>query len=348
MNTTEETSFIPLNMTEEAFVESRIAAVLWMIGPPLYLALGTTGNILSAIVMRQPALRQSVTSVYLTVLAFADTLLLWTIAFRHWLRAIADVDIRLTRIGCPLHLFCVYWSSDFASWMVASISVERVVAVLFPHKAKIIFTRKRALLYIASIALFLTVVNAFLLGAYSLKTQGSYACNIAGDTYKSFVFNVWPWIDFTLYSIVPFLVIVICNTAIISKLRLRKKHRDEMASDSKNSSAGKMTSMTAILLTISAVFLLTSVPISVYLLFDLPWNQRDEKMTAHQMARNEMWWAIVHSLVYLNSSTNFLLYCLTSPRFRSVFLGIVCKNKVAPNVHDTSNPTENTRVNQAS
>ena len=55
-----------------------------------------------------------------------------------WLRYVFDLDVRhLGSVMCKTHTFLVYWTTDFASWTIVLVSVERFVSVIFPLKAKV-------------------------------------------------------------------------------------------------------------------------------------------------------------------------------------------------------------------
>ena len=74
----------------------------------------------------------------------------------------------------------------------------------------------------------------------------------------------------------------------------------------------KLTSMTAILFSISLVFLLTTAPvvwfINVHLKFYTGTTDSFSQMTLAD--------AVVNLLFYTNFSHNFFLYCVSAPRFR--------------------------------
>ena len=77
----------------------------------------------------------------------------------------------------------------------------------------------------------------------------------------------------------------------------------------------RISSLTAMLLTVNCVFLITTFPIQLFLILEERWfpteNRTDEQTAAHNL-----WWAVVNMLQYSNNSIHFFLYCLTGPRFR--------------------------------
>lgn len=79
------------------------------------------------------------------------------------------------------------------------------------------------------------------------------------------------------------------------------------------SPARRISSLTAMLLTINCVFLITTSPIQTFLIGEEYWFS---DKTQEQIAWHNFWWAVVNMFQYINNSIHFFLYCLTGPRFR--------------------------------
>jgi hypothetical protein len=90
--------------------------------------------------------------------------------------------------------------------------------------------------------------------------------------------------------------------------------------------------MTGILITVSFVFFLTTAPINIFLATENRWNSA--AVTPGDVAKIEIVWAGVNMAAYTNNALNFILYCLSGPRFRSEFLRMMhidrCLRKVRP------------------
>ncbi|KAH3814503.1 hypothetical protein DPMN_143005 [Dreissena polymorpha] len=83
----------------------------------------------------------------------------------------------------------------------------------------------------------------------------------------------------------------------------------------------KISSLTAMLLAVNTVFLITTLPVQVLLIGEEYWFPNRD-ISAEQIAWYSFWWALVNMLQYLNNSIHFVLYCLTGPRFRHELRGI--------------------------
>ena len=70
----------------------------------LLLFFGTTGNVLSGIVMTRKSMRSNTMAMMLTVLAVLDTGILWVDMPRGYLNRVHKIDIRkFSNISCKLH-----------------------------------------------------------------------------------------------------------------------------------------------------------------------------------------------------------------------------------------------------
>ena len=117
---------------------------------------------------------------------------------------------------------------------------------------KQIFTRAFAARQIAVIAVILAVINSHF---YWTRILVNGHCR-KYSRYDYFARDIFPWIDWCLASLIPFLIILVTNFSIVGKVIDASHIRKVKFNVRKNK---KLTSMTAILLSISFIFLLTMV-----------------------------------------------------------------------------------------
>ena len=98
--------------------------------------IGFIGNSLSFAVTVKTELRKLSTAVYLTVLAIADNfVLLVTLSFIMSSEYLFGVDIRDQHISlCWLTNYLPNWMTQLSAWCLVAVTMERTIAVLFPHK----------------------------------------------------------------------------------------------------------------------------------------------------------------------------------------------------------------------
>ena len=287
---------------------AKITVSIWLYGSPILIAVGTIGNILSFAVMLRKKIRQSTTSLYLSVLAIADTAVLYTGFLNVFIVKISGYHIfHSSQFACKFGHFIVFGLQQFDSWVLVNVALERVCAVFVPHKVKEIFTKKFATVSLIIQALVITGVNSHYFYTLDLVYHGMdgklhSACTPL-PTHKSFMKNIWPWIDLCLLSLIPFTIIISSNVAIGCRLLCSRYKRQRLNANSQV----KMTSMTAILLTVSIVFLVTTAPFHSWLI---------QEWDLHQQATLELVSAILNMIYYINYSVNFFLYCVSGPHFR--------------------------------
>ena len=297
---------------------------IWSYGAPTVIILGTIGNILSALVMNRKSLRASTTSLYLTVLAVADLFCLYMTLLPQWIQYTFGVAIGfLPNIGCTTYWAVVLFAIHFEAWVLVSVSLERFVAVWFPTKHKILFTKPRA---IAGLLVLLVLFVGET--AHFHFTFNTIDCHI-NEKYLYFLSYIYPVLDLALASLLPFVVIGVTSLAIILKLLKNKKKLQK----------AKVSSMTVILISISAAFFVTTSPICfcIILLPHLLDNNVVSQETFHTYVNL---WAWLNLLFYMNYTVNFILYCVTGKRFRRELLMLIgMKNRIQPSSSEMSRNT---------
>ena len=217
--------------------------------------------------------------------------------------------------ACRIHLFVIYLAVQVEAWIIVCVGIERVVAVFFLYKAKHIFTRRFAAYQMAIIGAILAVVNSPYYWTYTL---GNGHC-FEDSRYEDFTTYIFLWIHSCLASLIPFLVMLVANSAIAAKVIHTKHDRKGKLNVGKNK---KLTSMTVILLSVSVIFLLTTGPMSVLEIL-LPILDRDDRTPPYRLV-----WSSLNLLFYTNYSVNFLLYCVSAPRFRRELFEICRRTSV--------------------
>lgn len=333
-------------MSVTDYTEYYVALAFWKYMSPILIAMGTLGNIMSMVVLSRKSMRNMSGAVYLIVLSLADIAVLYTGLLRQWMNYYFDIDVRyLSNWGCKVHLFMVYTSLDFSVWLVVAVTVDRFILVYFPLKAKSMCNRNIEMISIVVIFCCLALFNSHYLYGLDVKEiqQANSTvisiCEPINESYEHFSSYVWPWLDLCAFFAFPFAILIISNVGIIYKLL--PSSRPKIASVTRSSGQrARLNSMTTMLLVIDFVFLLTNAPISI-LLIGLPYWAVNT--TDRQDAAIELWWALVNFLMYANNGINFLLYCISGPRFRNELKALLCgrksRNQVQPSVTVVANDT---------
>lgn len=158
----------------------------------------------------------------------------------------------------------------------------------------------------------------------SMDENLEYVCfPVIGTWYSSFLMNIWIWIDFFVYSIIPFIVMGICSMIIIVKIQ--RNSNNLLKTLSKTSQSDKTNlqrrlkrnrQLLYMLLITNLYFLISLLPCCIsFLIF----GGSETKSSLHQL--------VVHILLYTNNSINFLFYGFSSEKYRKEFIGFFKSKK---------------------
>lgn len=318
---------------DTSYIEYEIGVRLWKYIPPFLLVFGTVGSILSIIVLQRPNLRKSVCTIYFSALAVSDLLVLYTGLLRQWIFTTSNTDIRhIGSLFCKFHTWILYFSLDFSVWIQVAVTVERLLAVWFPHSQKYRCSKHGAKVSLIVIACCLLVVNSHILyglGDLTENINGTATvdkCTYLSKSYKIFFMKTWPWIYLAVFFLVPFCVLLIGNILIVVKAVIHRRvmRRHVVPSQTTPSSFSKLASMSLTLFTLNTVFLVCNIPISIYL---IEYDYLREVLRGRSYAVLEMTWAIVNIMMYFNNAISFVLYVLSGTKFRHEFKTmILCCN----------------------
>ncbi len=289
----------------------------------IMLILGSIGNILTMIVFSQPGLKTSPISLGFICLALADTTYIWTellltvIEFHTGLYIIT-----LNNTTCILYSYFIYLSRMYSAWVLSFISVERLSAVIFPHKAKLIFgsTRSRCIMFMLLLVCSSMNVSHIVCGCLVIiyndnGIELSRFCGYNDNFYQMFI---WPWIDFAFYSIIPFIVMITCNSIIITKITRSKIKRHSMTEINKQMQKSQTSSVTFMLISVSLTFILLTAPSRIVTLIGY---------TDENYYRWRLFFVGTVFLIHINHSVNFLLYSISGSKFREELVWLFCRKR---------------------
>jgi hypothetical protein len=305
----------PFNdLMSSLYWEWRLQSILWKYVPPVLLVLGTTLNALTIIVLLRRKFGNSSTRILLIILALADSAVLLTGLIRRWLQKTFELELPyLIPLTCPLHRFLMHFFRDFSNWNIALLTVERWISVAHPLKARVICTRKYVCIVISIVSIFLFTLNSHIL--YYFRVVGKERdCDYTSEAYHTFWMNTWYWIDLFAYSCLPFVVISYCNCSIyyqVTKGQIKREKLQNREGCSGGQSA-KLTSMTKMLTTVSVMFILLTLPVSVHFIV----YGRLVISSKKTIAQYVLSYTVTNLLSYFNNSINFLLYCVSGTQFR--------------------------------
>ena len=281
---------------------------------PLLVVLGTIGNLLGAIVMSRSKLKQNMTCLYLRFLALVDTACLYVGLSSYFIVGVTESRLyiwNLLHLSFNKYIFVLTSLEHLEAWILVCVSLERMLAVCAPEQFKRIVTKTRVLIQLILLTCAAAGLNAYIFWMGTTKhTSHNGTCSTNYATHGN-MYCVWPWINIVFASILPFIIMLICSSAIVITLYQRKRRRNKQRLPGTPPVGMNMSSITAMLICLCTVFLVCSLSQSVLLsLICSPYIQKS----------CYVWYVafpIVTMIMYLNYAINFWLYCLSGPLFRA-------------------------------
>jgi hypothetical protein len=334
--TTDTTNSTDSFMDYGEFKGANYVKIVWCV---IIIPMGTIGNVLSFMIMRSKEMKKSTTSQYLSVLAVSDCCVLYLAALPELIFTIIGTPrYDYNDITCTVLNYAEFVTTDISSWILVVVSSERLLAAWFPFHAKRICSIRTAYIACLIITLSLAAVNIQLLVLKGRDENG--VCGPKPE-YKDYWANVWLNWDMCNFSILPMCFMSVCNIAVLVKLQKNKRWQTKQKSTgaAQGGEKKKISSNTIIMMSINIAFFSTTFPSVMFQVLVPDWIEK----TGRLRAQYELVWAFLLMLSFTNSAINFLLYCISGPRFRKELMSILGISQRTGTVHPES-MTANTRV----
>ncbi len=280
-------------------------------GMPSIMAIGIGGNALSFVAIVASKTRKISTGVYLSVLAWFDSLslVLWTSLF--WSIPYLGAPFAGLLRKCNIFNFLMTGCSSYCSMCVVCVTTDRFIAVFFPLTAKRFTTRKRAALVLASLA----AVMVACFGPALISTKEFCGSNGLLDVYADTVMYLLANI---FYSHGPIIYLLCLNIAIAAKLcinqKLFSKNRSRISTNDE-----KVPKAVVTVLVVSVVYVILILPYNLLMILVTSANFQIANKGVEEIVVT-----ICRLMMVSNHGVNFFLYTLTSVEFRRTLLNFIC------------------------
>jgi len=207
-------------------VNVKVAFALLKYGLPVIILLGTVGNILSFVVLIRRSMRSTPMYFYLTLLAVADTMVLFTSAFKTWIRVLTGYEaLHVSDVGCKVITFLLLNSLYLSAWLIVLVTLDRFLVVWFPLHGYLVMRIKRARVCAVLLTVVVGLYNGHVFWTFSLSrpaddddervTEEPPKC-LSMDTF--FMQHVFEYLKLVSYCAVPFAIVLALNVGIIYKI----------------------------------------------------------------------------------------------------------------------------------
>ena len=233
------------------------------------------------------------------------------------------IEIRTTHVvTCKLYDFVATSLQYTSNWLIIVFTIFRVIAVYLPYTAHVHCSRLRALiaiLIVIILSMSYNVMNVFSSYVYIIDEdtgEGLMDCTYTGEAWDKYHKHYASWLDLFTKALIPFFILVICNSMIIYKiLKLKRKRREMTNTVRKNEDSQSMSLM---LISISVLFIVTQAPFIISSHIEKNMDYKDfspEYIVGYWVMETTL-----RLLTFVNNVANFFCYCISGKRFREEFV----------------------------
>ncbi|XP_060576053.1 galanin receptor 2b-like [Ruditapes philippinarum] len=283
-----------------------IIYLAYQILPVIMAAVSFSGNSLIIITLMLKKNRVFSTSALFISLAVADLIASVSGSFPAWLMDMIDVDINDLNIDIDCKMSPLFSNAGkfVSSIVLAAITIERTLAVYFPHKVKVLCNSFKV-----KVALFVVWTTCFGISIFisiqyePIISDGFFYC-ISSVSYFTAI------LIFSIEFLIPFIIIGVGSFAIIVRLYVRV----DVTSKGKKRKTD-MRNITFTLIIINIVFAVTKLPYFVHstvILIKESW-----KCEVLEPMDSYFWSTVSITMDDMNHVVNFFIYFLTGTQFRN-------------------------------
>ncbi len=312
LTTTQETDYLSTSIKSE-FIDKLITYSLLTVS-----ILGTLGHVLSLIVMLRRPFNEMPHSIICVALSGVD------LAYMVLHISTTSMEI-LTGSGlmfkndycCKMFVTVILMCLHLDAFILVGLSIERIIAVFYPLKAKLIITKCRIKTLLAITFVFFIIYDGEKSLRYNLvqNTNGEMVTKICEVTYTYGLprryFVMKDQISSALGTIIPISIILGNNIAILIKLARRARDQTQLGLNTctQNTANARTNFM---LISVMLAYVLLNAPLPIYASTNFLRN------TDFQDANVK----ILATLATLSMGLNFYLYFFISALFRTALKNV--------------------------
>lgn len=292
----------------------------WITYGTCIIILGLTGNILSIFVLRRSTMKYLGISKYLILLSFSDFVICASGTTIMWTDVVFGINVRsFDKYFCKISVYVNRIFMVYSSWILLVISVDRLDHVFFPLK----ITRSKRLSLKLGIPFFVIAIwQSYTLYFYEVISNpvdlqlAKASCRISDRNKKvsEAVLRLASLIFTTFYSVIPCIILTICNIAIVCKLNIPTQ-----LNLGENAINGRKRVSIRLMVLLSILFIVTTGPFGIMIVVQTFLQLKSQCLIGH-----------LSLLALTNNSVNVLLYVFSGKRFRQELVKLLKRKQSSP------------------
>ena len=265
-------------------------------------------------------------SVILIALAVADSSVLLVDMMQYFLEEGFEIWIEEKhKFICKSYRYIIAVLNYTAIYYLVIFTIFRVISVYLPHKSNVYCTKKRAFFALTATFIIMCLINKdyFNIQYIILTDEKSNVieidCWFVGK-WAAFYQYYAEYVSLCLRTTTPFSVLIVGNSMIIYRIRKSKVRRQQMTQTA-NQSTDDSQSMTAMLISISLLFLVTQTP---FLITNYIEKRHDyDTISLEYEYGYYLLETFTRLLKFVNNVANFFCYCVSGKMFKSELIAMM-------------------------
>ena len=291
---------------------------------PVLIQIGLVGNTLSFLVMIKSNNRKMSTCVYMAAISINDNIMMYMCCHDYLVSAVHIHN--WSPLECKFLAFVALFALQNGTFQVLSMTLDKYIAIKWPHKAATYSTPRRARIISVSVyvcALIYNIPHFYLSSVLDNHNQ----CSAISSLFS----RVYSWFNFALNAVFPITLLTHMNYVIADAVRQSRKMFGStgdittgtvdkgMEMRQKNLKTAE-NQLTIMLLLVTTLFLILVCPTYFRFIY-LSFAKRD---TPLGYARVMFIYQVTAKLYISNSGINFFLYCISGQKFRNDLKETLC------------------------
>ena len=332
-NSTMETKLVSFSEEVTTFLTFKIASFIALYWLPVLIPIGIVGNTLSFLVMVKPNNRKMSTCIYMAAISVNDNFMMFLALYK----LIIDLTSRIMYlVECIIFAYFVLLTLQNTTYQVLAMTIDKYIAIKWPHKAAIYSTPRRAKITVIGVYFCVLFFNSPL-----LILSGMVGSECLEYVKEGVFTKVYSWLNFVLNGVIPFTFLIYMNYVIISRVRKSQKmfknndinggipdqqkgRGDNVWKEKRQKTMKNVENqLTIMLLLVTTLFLVLMIPTYIRFVY----STFIKSDTPQKYARLVLFFHITHKLYNTNNAINFFLYCISGQKFRNDLKEIFCSSR---------------------
>ena len=201
----------------ESYTTFKIASFIDKYWFPVLLPIGFLGNTLSFLVMTKPNNRKMSTCIYMATISINDNLMMCLLSY-HALVVVVFKNNEYHSLECKIIDFLGLFTLQNSTFQVLAMTVDKYIAIKWPHKATTYSTPRRAKMITVGLSLCALCYNSPHLFLSSVIGGQCIAYSV-----DKIITRVYSWLSFCLNAVIPFTLLIHMNYVIVQTVRKSRK-----------------------------------------------------------------------------------------------------------------------------